>query len=253
MTPTDRRNPKTGATVSAKQTGRLRAVDVLAWSMWFGLVAGLLEVGMRVLCRAIDPTHRLYVTSRHFVWLTPVANMLLFFSLGLLLAAITRCWPRLGGWLSPRLLIALTFQPMLVVAWPAIFPAAWFIFALGIASQFARWFESQSAPRRAWFWVRSLPVLLGIVLLLAAALFCGDWIKERREARRNFPPAASPNILLIVLDTVRADHLSLQGYRRPTTPTLERLARNGIRFDRARDRSVDAAVTRQLLHGPLAA
>ena len=48
------------------------------------------------------------------------------------------------------------------------------------------------------------------------------------------PPAGSPNVLLIVLDTVRADHLSLYGYPRPTTPNLERLARRGIRFDQAR-------------------
>jgi arylsulfatase A-like enzyme len=34
-----------------------------------------------------------------------------------------------------------------------------------------------------------------------------------------------PNVLLISLDTVRADHLSLQGYRRPTTPNLEKWAK----------------------------
>ena len=33
---------------------------------------------------------------------------------------------------------------------------------------------------------------------------------------------------------MRADHLSLYGYRRPTSPVLERLARWGIRFDEAR-------------------
>ena len=48
------------------------------------------------------------------------------------------------------------------------------------------------------------------------------------------PPPDAPNVLLIVLDTVRADHLSLYGYRRPTSPTLERLARRGVRFDEAR-------------------
>ena len=36
------------------------------------------------------------------------------------------------------------------------------------------------------------------------------------------------------MDTVRADRLSLYGYRRPTSPTLERLAKRGIRFDEAR-------------------
>jgi arylsulfatase A-like enzyme len=34
-----------------------------------------------------------------------------------------------------------------------------------------------------------------------------------------------PNIILISLDTVRADHLSLYGYRRPTTPHLDAWAR----------------------------
>jgi arylsulfatase A-like enzyme len=33
-----------------------------------------------------------------------------------------------------------------------------------------------------------------------------------------------PNIVLIVLDTVGAKHLSLYGYQRPTTPNLERIA-----------------------------
>ncbi len=41
-------------------------------------------------------------------------------------------------------------------------------------------------------------------------------------------------MLLIVLDTVRADHLSLYGYGRATTPHLDRFARAGVRFDAAR-------------------
>jgi arylsulfatase A-like enzyme len=40
-------------------------------------------------------------------------------------------------------------------------------------------------------------------------------------------------VLLITLDTVRADHCSVYGYHRPTTPTLERVARAGVLFERA--------------------
>ena len=40
--------------------------------------------------------------------------------------------------------------------------------------------------------------------------------------------------MLIVLDTTAADHLSLHGYSRRTSLTLDGLARRGIRFDRAR-------------------
>ena len=66
-------------------------------SVWCGLAAGLLEVGTRALCRAIDPTKRLYTVSRHFVWLTPLANLLVFFALGLFLALVTRFAPPYGG------------------------------------------------------------------------------------------------------------------------------------------------------------
>jgi arylsulfatase A-like enzyme len=69
---------------------------------------------------------------------------------------------------------------------------------------------------------------------MAISVFAGDWLKERREDRRPLPPADSPNVLLIVMDTVRADRLSLYGYRRATTPNLEQLAKRGIRFDNVR-------------------
>jgi arylsulfatase A-like enzyme len=42
-----------------------------------------------------------------------------------------------------------------------------------------------------------------------------------------------PNIVLIILDTVRGDHLSALGYARPTTPHLDRLAREGTVFEKA--------------------
>jgi arylsulfatase A-like enzyme len=42
-----------------------------------------------------------------------------------------------------------------------------------------------------------------------------------------------PNVILISLDTVRADHLSVYGYHRPTTPNLNRLAAESIVFDQA--------------------
>ncbi|OGP60336.1 MAG: hypothetical protein A2V67_09695 [Deltaproteobacteria bacterium RBG_13_61_14] len=45
--------------------------------------------------------------------------------------------------------------------------------------------------------------------------------------------AELPNVILIVWDTVRADHLSLYGYSRPTTPFLEHLAEQAVVFDRA--------------------
>jgi arylsulfatase A-like enzyme len=45
--------------------------------------------------------------------------------------------------------------------------------------------------------------------------------------------APAPNVILIVMDTVRADRCSVNGYGRPTTPALEALAREGINFQNA--------------------
>lgn len=45
------------------------------------------------------------------------------------------------------------------------------------------------------------------------------------------PLPAPSNILLITVDTLRADHLSSYGYPRATSPNLDRLAAAGVRFD----------------------
>ena len=47
------------------------------------------------------------------------------------------------------------------------------------------------------------------------------------------PPPARPNVLLVVLDTVRADHCSLYGYHRPTTPYLEAFAQESTVYTQA--------------------
>jgi len=44
-------------------------------------------------------------------------------------------------------------------------------------------------------------------------------------------PARLPNLLVVTLDTVRADHLSAYGYARDTSPQLAKLAAEGVRFD----------------------
>ncbi len=47
------------------------------------------------------------------------------------------------------------------------------------------------------------------------------------------PATERSNVLLIVVDTLRRDHLGVYGYSRPTSPQLDRFAANAVRYDRA--------------------
>lgn len=49
--------------------------------------------------------------------------------------------------------------------------------------------------------------------------------------------ASRPNVLLITLDTTRADRIGAYGYTLADTPALDRLAREGVRFDDATSQS----------------
>ena len=231
-----------GSAVSSSTSGRVPAAhpklgprDVLVLATGMGLLAGWLEVGTRILARAIDPTHRLYIMSRHYVWTVPVSNWLLFSSVGLLLAIASGCFPRAGSWLSPRILCAAALMPVFMVAIPQVYPWAWMILASAIAMRLAPVLERWGPRWRRW--PRStIPSLLALssVAVVAGLVVGTDWYKQWRESARPFPPGDPPNVLLIVLDTVRADHLNLYGYPRDTSRTLNRLAKRGITFTEAR-------------------
>ncbi len=47
------------------------------------------------------------------------------------------------------------------------------------------------------------------------------------------PPPAQPHVILITLDTTRADRLGVYGYGRPTSPRLDEMARHSLVFERA--------------------
>jgi arylsulfatase A-like enzyme len=54
----------------------------------------------------------------------------------------------------------------------------------------------------------------------------------RAAIRWLFPKGAVVRVLYFDIDSLRADHLGCYGYPRPTSPNIDRLAREGMRFDR---------------------
>ncbi|HYE79099.1 MAG TPA: sulfatase [bacterium] len=71
-----------------------------------------------------------------------------------------------------------------------------------------------------------------LVLALFAALFSAGKIAGNISPPRPGDPKP-PNVLLVTLDTVNIARVSAYGYHLRTTPTLERLAREGVSFTQA--------------------
>lgn len=98
---------------------------------------------------------------------------------------------------------------------------------LAIAAGIA-WIERRAAGRRWPAWL----------LALAAALLLPPADALSRRAAPGGPPASGPNLLLLVWDTTRADHLVPWGYERETTPRLAALAQRSALWEAAYSASV---------------
>lgn len=58
-----------------------------------------------------------------------------------------------------------------------------------------------------------------------------------REPSLPRAPSSPANIIVVMVDTLRADHMSLYGYERPTTPFIDKFASEAIVFERARSQA----------------
>ena len=225
-----------GSTDPGPPTFRPTLQAIIAVSAWCGLVAGLLEVGAILLRKHLFDADRALRLSHHFVWLIPVANLCIFIALAVIGSAVVLIWPHRGRWLGTRALAAFTLLPALLAALPKIYATALVLVAAGIAVRIVPFIE-RNRRRFHPFFLAGFPLPLAIVAILAGSVWYRDHSRQIAENARPLPPPGSPNVLLLVLDTVAASHTSVNGYNRATTNTLNELATRGIRFDCARSTS----------------
>jgi arylsulfatase A-like enzyme len=207
--------------------------ELLILASWCGLMSGLLEVATIIFRKRTFDINHLYWMPRHFVWLIPLVNLAIFLAAVPVVAMLFWFAGPRGRWLAPRALIALALLPPIWAASPRIYAIAGLLLAIGLATRAAPALENRVFLMKRVVRL-TLPIAAVSVILLALSAVAGDWLGRSRERARPLPPTGSPNLLLIVLDTVAAGHLSLHGYHRPTSPALEELAGQGIRFERAR-------------------
>lgn len=205
--------------------------QAVATGMWLGILFGWLEAVQHLIF--LDSPRILAiakVTSAVF-WVAPLLMALL---LGVV--ALLGSLPRLvlRGWPSVALAtLAGTAMGVfgLVTLTKKVHNGGAAILALGVAV--VAW-RVLRRPAAAQFVRRTLPVMAAALLLIWMGLGAAKWWQERLwMAQLAAPPPNTPNVLIVVLDTVRADHLSVDGYFRQTTPHIDRWATEGTVFDSA--------------------
>jgi arylsulfatase len=75
-----------------------------------------------------------------------------------------------------------------------------------------------------------------IAAMIVVGVLVGTGLASWRTPRTTAPPivptaAPGPDVLVVLLDALRADHCSAYGYERDTTPVLDRLATEGALFE----------------------
>ncbi len=203
---------------------------------WIGSIIGLTElcgiIGTRWLTGRI--TSETLRTNWHFTWMVPVSNLVIFGAIALLLG--------IAAWLLPRVRIdrfavhVFCFLTMLalILGVPGLHKFALTALSAGVALRFGPWIAGRVSRFRRVIG-NSLPAMVGVLLVLTL----WQWSEVSRANSRALTASSpmrpgAPNVLLIVLDTLRADAMSLYGSARDTTPNLARFARHGVRFDAAR-------------------
>ncbi len=221
-------------------------LSFLGVAFLLSVASGLLELAVREI--QVHFLHRVdwhsLMVSRHVTWMVPLTAPLVIMPLAVIVA-----WPAVAlltwrsrrgkrqslgvacawGWAGTVLGTLFLIGPLLAIR--ALHPAAAVVLAVGVGFRVWRWLVRPIAG-----WRRLSYSGAGITLVVLPAILFAHWnvFIPAPETTRSRPIAGSPNLLWIVVDTLRADRMSLYGYVRRTTPELEAWAKEGITFEMAR-------------------
>jgi arylsulfatase A-like enzyme len=187
------------------------------------------------------------LTGPGALWLGSVQIASAIFFLAVLLAGIVSpAWRDRLGWVASPWIISLTwlgiglYASLRLRATPEagaqLLLAANLLAAGLVAAAAVAWFFGRRArrnPAQRWT-LRIARASCAAALLLLLACFGLSFDTPAVGAADSGGASSNrPNVVVIVMDTVRADHLSLNGYSRDTTPNLRALARESVVYSNA--------------------
>lgn len=206
---------------------------IVSRAVWLGIVAGIVEGAIPLVQKFEFERMRIH-TSPNVLWMAPLAEAMLFLAVGVLLAAglavVMRRKPERIVAIASAVLAALAVWSVALM-YPQLYDWAAWILAAGAGVQLGRAASGASFDRLVTRTLMPLGVLVAIVA--AGMLLVPRWREHRAITELSAARAGAPNVLLLILDTVRAQSLELYGAARATTPHLEGIAADGATFDYA--------------------
>ena len=202
---------------------------LLGWAA--GLLTGTVQAVVLLVTRF--GLGRLTFYGPDVAWLTPLGNAVVFgavaAALALLCVLLRIRLP--AAWIAGGFAFLGVFAQLIPFGALSRWVAALVSFA--VALQVGR--NYAAAPDRWRRRVRLIAHGLALATLVVGLGQTGVRALHRAGALRALTTAAedSPNVLLVIWDTVRGDELSIYGNPRQTTPTLERWASQGVVFQQA--------------------
>jgi arylsulfatase A-like enzyme len=185
----------------------LRALDLITWNV------------------------RLSGSSIRLIWVAPLFYLVGFCALGAIFGLGSRWVPAVAAARGALFSFALLFFFDLVSATGRIAPVGAVALSAGLAAGISRSIVPHKASSVRFF-RRTAPWMVLAALLAIAGIEWGFWLKERQATSHLAVPSPdAPNIIIIVVDTLRADHLSTYGYHRLTSPNIDQFAGQGALFE----------------------
>ncbi len=223
-----------------------RAIQWVAAGAAAGCFTGVIETYVLIFAAAIPGQVITAWSVLHLLLTSLVLNTLAFSAITALTVAVMgwipgarrhtgRAVPGLLAVLSARVLIAGYIHPLIVPAgsgWGRLLANG--LFGLAAILLFLAIWKGVGANgkkvRRGCLGISGGILILGALGTIPFPDTAPHYADQTLRAAK--PAAAgAPNVILILVDTLRSDHLSAYGYRRPTSPALEELAREGILFE----------------------
>lgn len=209
--------------------------SLILTAVCFAVITGLVEGVSLIFFQHLNwrAWGRFIHVSTPILWASPAVDLCFFLLVAAVVFFLHHLFRRIPAF--PALIALLSFLTAYdwLMTTGRLYRLSCFLLAAGVATAFTRWIRNHQS-RAVGFFRRSPLWLLAAAFIVAFATVAIPRISERRATDR-LPAAApgSPNVLFIVIDTLRADHLSCYSYSRATTPNLDQLARQGVLFENA--------------------